>query len=326
MPAQRLSQPDPPRAVSWRRRLSLLAVVLVAAGGAIALGSRAGSGAPPSKRAQAKAKPIEIIAGTRVAVRITLRRNPPPDLATVRRLLAIRLPRQAVESRGRARISYSYDPAATARRVVRRGITGGRLRAVRVAVASTILAPAVRQFERNTCEAAALEVLLATTGARVSQQRLQAAFPRSGPLDPQGIGPQRTWGDPDRGYVGRGDGGGTAGGFGVYPGPVAATARRFGRQLENLTASNPRRVYARLLRGRAVMAWIGLSDGPYGQWRSPQGDQVEVNFGEHTIVLTGIAADGTLRVVNPLEGTFESWSRTRFEAAWKLLGRRALGA
>jgi len=324
---QRLSQPDPSPVATWRRRFSLLAVVLVATGGAIALGSRVGSGAQPPKRApQPKAKAVKIIAGDRVALRMTLRRNPPPDVATVRRLLAARLPRQALASRGRARISYRYDPAETARRVLRRGLTGGRVQAVRVAVSSRILAPVVRQFERNTCEAAALEVLLATTGTRVDQQRLQSAFPRSRPLDPQGTDSQRTWGDPDLGYVGRPDGGGAAGGFGIYPAPVAATARRFGRRLDDLTASQPQRVYARLLRGRAVMVWIGLSDGPYEQWRSPQGKQVQVNFGEHTIVLTGIMADGRLRVMNPLQGTLESWSRARFEAAWNLLGRRALGA
>jgi hypothetical protein len=37
-------------------------------------------------------------------------------------------------------------------------------------------------------------------------------------------------------------------------------------------------------------------------------------------------ADGRLRVMNPLQGTLESWTRARFEAAWNLLGRRALGA
>jgi len=94
--------------------------------------------------------------------------------------------------------------------------------------------------------------------------------------------------------------------------------------MDDLTASAPARIYGRLLRGRAVMAWIGLSDGPYDEWRSPAGDRIQVNFGEHTIVLTGIARNGDLRVVNPLNGTLERWSKPRFEAAWQLLGRRAL--
>lgn len=42
-------------------------------------------------------------------------------------------------------------------------------------------------------------------------------------------------------------------------------------------------------------------------------------------MLTGINRNGDLRVVNPLQGTLEIWSRRRFEAAWQLLGHRALG-
>ena len=73
------------------------------------------------------------------------------------------------------------------------------------------------------------------------------------------------------------------------------------------------------------MAWVGLSDGPYGEWRSPRGRNVRVNFGEHTVVLTGMRGDGRIRVVNPLEGTRELWTRQRFETMWARLGNRALG-
>jgi len=267
---------------------------------------------------------LEIDVGQRSVLRVKFRPEQPPDRATLRRLVAAKLPEVTVASRGRARIRYRYDIDATVRQAIRLGGAGGHVQAVRVAMSSTILAPVVRQFQRNACEAAALQVLLASTGSAVSQQRLQGAFPRSGPLDPAGTGPERIWGDPDVGYVGRPEGGGVAGGFGIYPGPVAVTARKYGRRLDDLTASAPKRVYARLLRGRAVMAWIGLSAGPYGAWRSPQGNRIQVNFGEHTIVLTGIASNGDLQVVNPLRGTFESWSKPRFEAAWQLLGRRAL--
>ena len=287
---------------------------------------RGSSATPRTSALQPPAGAVDVLVGNRVALRVRLRGNRKRDVRPVRRLLARRLPQLAVRWRGRARISYRYDVRATARRVLRRASTGGRVQARHIAVASIILAPVVRQFERNTCEAAALEVLLATTGTRVSQQRLQTAFPRSGPRDPVGVGPARIWGDPDLGYVGRTDGGGPAGGFGIYPRPVAATAGRFGRRLDDLTDSTPQRLYARLLLGRAVMVWVGLSDGPYASWRSPRGRRVRVNFNEHTIVLTGIAPGGDLQVVNPLHGTLESWTRGRFEAAWRLLGRRALGA
>ena len=126
--------------------------------------------------------------------------------------------------------------------------------------------------------------------------------------------------------MGRPDGGGTAGGFGVYQGPVRRVAQSYGRRLEDLSGSSPVQVYARLRSGRAVMVWVGLSDGPYGTWSSPSGRAVRVNFGEHAVVLAGIGSAGDLRVLNPLEGTRETWSAAKFEAMWRLLGRRALAA
>lgn len=324
MPSQRLSTSGPPPAVQRRRRQIAIAAVLLSAGGAAALADR-GSSASPAPPVPPAAS-LEIVAGSRSVLRAKLRRGQPPDGDALKRLLSARLTRRTVASRGSARISYRYDIDATVRRAVLLGAEGGRVQAVRDRVSSRILVPVVRQAQRNTCESAALEVLLASTGTRVSQQRLQAAFPRSGSPDPQGTGPERIWGDPDLGYVGRPDGGGVAGGFGVYPGPVAATARKYARRLDDLTASTPQRIYDRVLAGRAVMVWIGLSDGPSGTWRSPQGKRIEVNFGEHTVVLTGITPNGDLQVVNPLQGTLEQWSRARFEAAWRLLDRRALGA
>ncbi len=119
-------------------------------------------------------------------------------------------------------------------------------------------------------------------------------------------------------------GGGAAGGFGVYQRPVAAVARRRGVKLRDLTGEPPSAVYERVRAGRAVMVWIGLSSGPYGEWRSPNGRKVRVNFGEHTVVLNGIGSDGRLRVVNPLQGTAETWTQKRFLTRWRRLGRRAL--
>ena len=325
MVSHRSSQTGPAPVAARRRRLATVIVLLMVVAGAIVVAGRVGSSATPPAPAPPAAKLVEIYARQRLLLQLKVPPDRPPDRVALRLALMARLARETIASRGSARITYVYDVEATTRRVLALGPAGGRVQAVRGAVAVRIVAPVVRQFQRNTCEAAALHILLATTGVRVSQRRLQAAFPRSGPLDPVGTGPERMWGDPDRGFVGRPDGGGAAGGFGIYPGPVAATALRFGRRLDDLTASSSTRIYARLLAGRAVIAWIGLSDGPYDAWRSPQGKQIDVNFGEHTIVLTGVNRNGDLRVVNPLEGTMEIWSRQRFEAAWQLLGNRALG-
>jgi len=204
------------------------------------------------------------------------------------------------------------------------GPAGGAVEVPARAVSASVTAPVVAQELRNNCETAALEIMLASAGTRVDQLRLQRGLKRDGPLDPIGSGPSRRWGDPELGYVGRPGGGGVAGGFGVYQRPIADLARRNGLRLTDLTRVPVRRIYAELRRGRAVMTWVGLSDGPYGQWRSPRGREVRVNFGEHTVVLNGIRSDGSVRVVNPLKGTREIWTRTRFETMWERLGRRAL--
>lgn len=299
------------------------ATALVAA---VVVGSAGGDSQPASTRTTTSSlRTVTVTMRDRVVMELPFRAGSRMDARAVGRALSRRLPATVTASRGSARIVHRYDRQATARRAVALGAAGGSVEAVRRPVSSRMLVPVVRQERRNTCESAALEMLLAAAGGRVSQRRLQAAFPTSGPLDPVGTGPEQVWGDPDRGYVGRPDGGGAAGGFGIYPGPVAATARRLGHSVQDLSRSSPSRIYERVLRGRAVMAWIGLSDGPYGEWRSPADRRVKVNFGEHTVVLIGMTREGRLRVANPLQGTFEVWTRARFEAAWALLGRRALG-
>lgn len=320
---------DPPSKVlpsTVRRRVAALVLVALLAAGAATVGGAVGSNERGGAEAETPApKPLEFAAGGKVVLSLGHSDGQSAiGRSQIRRILASRLSERDVVRRRGARITYRYDVEATMRRAGSRLARGGRVRVARVPVAAQIAAPIVRQAQRNTCESAALEMLLASAGRRVGQERLQAALPRSGPLDPVEGPSGRTWGDPDRGYVGRPGGGGTAGGFGVFPAPVAATAARYGRELDDLSGASPRRVYERLLRGKAVMAWIGLSDGPYGEWRSPQGKRIRVNFGEHTIVLVGLTAGGELRVLNPLDGTSETWSRARFEEAWELLARRAL--
>lgn len=186
--------------------------------------------------------------------------------------------------------------------------------------------PAVRQLLRNNCETAALSMLLAARGVTVGQLTLQRRLPRSGPLDPlpRGAGRPPIWGDPDLGFVGRANGGGTSGGFGVYQGPIRRLALRYGVRLANLTRAAPAVLYRRLRLGRPIIVWVGLSEGPYGRWRTPQGKTIRVNFGEHTVVLTGIR--GALVLLNdPLRGQRRTWTRAQFEELWARMDRRALG-
>lgn len=248
------------------------------------------------------------------------------DAARVAARIRASVPARIHARAGRVRLVFAADRRATTARVLRLGLGGGSVELAGRRIEAHVRAPVIAQALRNNCETAALSVLLATTGLRRPQLQLQARIARSGTLDPITVGGRRVWGDPREGFVGRAEGGGVAGGFGVYQRPVAALARREGRSLADLSDHPARDLYARLLQGHAVMVWIGLSNGPYGSWRSPSGRRVVVNFGEHAVVLVGRYENGDLAIINPLEGTRERWGRPRFEAAWALLGHRALSA
>lgn len=313
-----------------RRRRAAIAVLLatLALPGAIAA-VQGGGGSPAAEERAAPVVPgvLRIEGAGRRLARVELSGYTVAGELARRRLAAAldaRVPSRFSVRRAGVRIDYVVDRRRMIARAVAAGVTGGVVRVPVTASSSSIAAPVVAQELRNNCEAAALEVLLATTGRRVDQLTLLAELPRSGTPDPIGSGPERVWGDPELGFVGRPDGGGVAGGFGVFQRPVMEVAARRGRPLDDLTGVPPAAIYERLLSGRAVMVWVGLSDGPYGEWRSPEGRPVRVNFGEHTVVLTGVRPDGALDVVNVLQGTSEVWSRDKFIAMWSLLGRRAV--
>ena len=236
------------------------------------------------------------------------------------------LPARRRERRGVASIELRTDQAELSRRVdhaIRMG--GGRVALPERPVSANAQLPIVKQALRNNCETAALSMLLAAVGERADQLALQRRLPRSGPADPTTApGGGMVWGDPNRGFVGRPEGGGVAGGYGVYEPPIRALARRSGAELRDL-GRDPTAVYRSLLAGRPVMVWVGLSDGPYRSWRSPAGARVTGNFGEHTVVLTGIRGQ-ILRVNDPLVGERTTWTRGEFELMWQRLGRRALAA
>jgi len=238
--------------------------------------------------------------------------------------LAASLPSITTVHTGAATIVYTVDRQLAARQIIATHATSVTLPAK--PLSASIDAPVIAQRLRDNCETAALQVLLATTGISVDQLRLQRQLAHSSPPDPQQTPTGPVWGDPDQGFVGRVDGTGPWGGFGVYPRPIAALAARYDRRLRDLTGAPPSDIYSDIVAGHAVLAWAGLQDGPYRSWQTPNGRPIRVNLNEHTIVLTGIHADGTLQVVNVLYGTREVWSPARFERAWNLLGRRALAA
>jgi uncharacterized protein YvpB len=231
------------------------------------------------------------------------------------------------QRRGVAMVRLRTNDTAL-RRAVRRALAAGAgtVHVTERPVASSVRLPIVKQALRNNCETAALSMLLAARRIRADQLDLQRQLPRSGPPDPRvAADGTMVWGDPRRGFVGRPEGGGVAGGYGVYEHPIRALAARRGVPLRDLSRRRPSALYRALLRGRPVLAWVGLSDGPYKTWRTPEGRRVTGNFGEHTVVLTGVRGD-SVNVNDPLAGERTRWSKAQFELMWARLGRRALAA
>ena len=236
------------------------------------------------------------------------------------------VPATVTITQGRARIHGTTQRSALTRELARAvAAGGGEVKVPWTPHAATISVPVVKQTLQDDCEATALSMLLSFAGKRVDQLTLQRQVAHSAPLDPE-IGPEgEVWGDPSTGFVGRADGGGPAGGFGVYQGPIAALARKHGLDPRDLTGKSPKAIYESLLAGKPVLAWVGLSEGPYASWHSRSGALVHVNYGEHAVLLTGVDAE-SVTVNDPLSGERLTWPKSEFETMWERLGRRALAA
>lgn len=306
----------PARGRTPRFLLALLVVALVTGIGVLVASAGGDSEAPSGQ--------VVIVRGEETVLEASAERLRSATPAELKKRLAPLLGTRT-ERRARTRIVLKTDRRKLVGRV-RAAADDGEGRVVipeRPVSASTRL-PIVRQALRNNCETAALSMLLAGEGFAGDQLALQRQLKKSRPLDPrQDARGEMVWGDPDRGFVGRADGGGPAGGYGVYEGPIRALAASGGVRLEDVGGGRPERIYRQLLAGRPVLVWIGLSEGPYETWRSPEGRQVRGNFGEHTVVLTGLRK-GRLEVNDPLDGRRKTWSREQFEELWPRLGRRAL--
>lgn len=312
----------PARSVIRRRRAAAIGVLLVVAMAiAAVVGASSGGGAGTSGTPPAFVR-FELNGTTVGRESVDAMRRPAAFTAALRAL-----PARSVAHGGRARITYVIDRTATSaalHRALHRG--GGTVKVIARPIASAISVPLIKQQLRDDCEATALAMILGYAGRRASQLGLQREVAHAKPLDPTtSASGAKIWGDPSLGFVGRADGGGPAGGFGVYQGPIRALAERHGLAMVDLTGQPPSRVYSALLTGHPVLAWVALSAGPFASWTSPAGKPIQVNFGEHAVALTGLAG-GFVKVNDPLSGERLRWSKAQFEQMWAGLGRRALAA
>jgi uncharacterized protein YvpB len=312
----RASAPAQLERVRRRRRLfaGLLIVVALAA---FAVGVIQAVG-PENRTKAGKEAPVQLVA----AGGATIAEIKPSEAARLGRGEG-RLPVPATRTveNGSASVTYELDTAELRDRLAA-GATG-EVTIPERPVSSRISTPVVQQRFQNNCETAALSMLLASQGEEQDQVALQDEIRHDGPLDPEtGANGEMVWGNPEKGYVGRVDGGGTAGGYGVYQGPVIELARRWVEPVD-LSGEPPASLYAKLLDGKPVFAWIGLQDGPYESWVDTDGEKVTVNYGEHTVLLIGIEGDRVL-VNDPLDGQRKWWTKSEFETMYERLDRRAI--
>ncbi|MBS1677884.1 MAG: C39 family peptidase [Actinobacteria bacterium] len=313
-----------PTRATVRRRRSLVVLALLAGVVGVAIATRGGSeegGAPAPPPAPAV---VRLELGGTTLGRISAR---PAGRAAAIAAALREIPSHRVATAGEAKITYAVDRAAAGvalRRALARG--SGTVSVPERPISSHIAVPMIAQRLRDDCETTALSMVLGYGGRPVDQLVLQRQVAHALPLDPEtGPNGEEIWGDPSLGFVGRADGGGPAGGFGVYQDPIRALARRHGLVMTDLSGTRPERLYAALLAGRPVLAWVALSAGPYASWTSPEGKEIQINYGEHAVVLTGVDG-GEVYVNDPLSGERLTWSKAEFARMWAGLGKRALAA
>lgn len=183
------------------------------------------------------------------------------------------------------------------------------------------------QEQAATCEAAALRAALTLEGIRVTEGALLdiVGVDRRDPvLDDSGR--LIAWGDPDDAFVGDPDGHpGDYSGYGVYAGPVARAATTVGGTvLSSGRNIDPEEIYAALLAGHPVVAWVTVDYRPTHQlfYRAFDGHLVKYSLLEHAVTLTGVSPDSVL-ITDPARS--QSWhSRDEFEAGYEKLDEMAV--
>jgi uncharacterized protein YvpB len=188
------------------------------------------------------------------------------------------------------------------------------------------------QDHNLSCEAAALRMALAYEGIVVDEvtlMRYMSIDLRPARFDARGH--LVTWGDPARAYVGNVDGHiESYTGYGVYNAPVAAAAIRAGAHVvasgSGLYGSGiaPGAIYAAVLQGRPVVAWISNTyhDVPLDRYVAYDGATVWYTLTEHAVTIAGVRP-GQVLINDPWFG--QAWhSKAQFESAYATFNHMAV--
>lgn len=178
-----------------------------------------------------------------------------------------------------------------------------------------------RQEHSLSCEVAALKIALSAHGISVSESELISKLP----FDPAPKIPG-SWGDPNRGFVGKINGKMLVDGYGVYWDPIAQLGENYAptQVIRNGSAAD---IARQISGGNPVIIWGYFGRRAAYHWRSSAGQPIQAINGEHTRVVYGY--DGTVEnptrfyLLDPLYGRM-NWSTEQLMHNWSALGHMAV--
>lgn len=170
------------------------------------------------------------------------------------------------------------------------------------------------QARSLSCEARSAADLLALHGRRGTEEDVLARLPASD--------------NPDHGFVGDVDG--PSGrlpphGYGVHEAPIARALTELGLPARAVRGVDLAWLEQETAAGRAVIAWVtgSCARARPVELRDRAGRAFRAVPGEHTMLVLQVTRREVL-VLDPADGRRARYDRDEFDAAWSLLGHRAV--
>jgi uncharacterized protein YvpB len=178
--------------------------------------------------------------------------------------------------------------------------------------------PWIRQIYALSCEAAALQMVLAFQGINVNQDQILNAIGidwRAAYYDSSGL----RWGNPYTNFVGNPSGSeSNLTGYGTYHTAISRVATQFGGRVRRAGEGiSPQEVYDAILEGHPVVAWVTWDWAYHGRSDYIAFDGQRVLYAgpvEHALTVIGVTPDSVL-INDPDRNTY--WlPRSTFEASY----------
>jgi uncharacterized protein YvpB len=182
------------------------------------------------------------------------------------------------------------------------------------------------QDQAATCELASLKMALAYRGISTGEGTLLAEVGIDARA-PEVVNDRIVrWGNPNTSFVGDPNGSQRLyTGYGVYAGPVARAAGKLGATVVSSgTGVSPADVYAAVLQGHPVVAWVTSTyqRDTVRTWTAWDGSSVRYSLHEHAVTVVGVTP-GAVIIDDPWWG--QVWkSHDEFETAYAVLGQMAV--